>query len=134
MDLITVLGVIASLIACLQFTGTLMKRFESSDHSKPDLYRILQTIQGFQDTCNDLKSRLDAHFENEVRLSTYQHFDEPLRLCRKALKFLHKKLDGLNFISQHIVENRWNSKLKKCLQRLNEVKDLLKLALCRNDS
>ena len=134
MDPITVLGVTASLIACLQLTGTLVKRFEPSDHSKPNLYRILQTIQGFQDTCNDLKSRLNAHPENEARLSTYQHLDEPLRLCREALKFLHKRLDGLNFIDQHIVGNRWDSKLKKCLQRLDETKDLLKLALCRDDS
>lgn len=134
MDPITVLGVTASLIACLQLTGALLGRFGSSDHSRTDLHRILKNIQGFQDSCNDLKSYLDAHPENEARFSTYQRLDEPLRLCRGALEFLRKRLESLNFIGQYVVGNKWDSKLKKCLQRLDEAKDLLKLALRGDDS
>lgn len=134
MDPITVLGVTASIIACLKLTGPLLKKFGPSDHSKTDLSRILKTIQGFQDSCNELKSHLDAHPENEARFSTYQRLDEPLLLCREALEFLHKRLESLNFIGQHVVGNKWDFKLKKCLQRLDEAKDLLKLALRKDDS
>ena len=134
MDPVTALGVTASLIACLQLTGTLLKRFGPSDHSTTDLNRIWKTIQGFQESCNDLKSHLGADPENEGRLSTYQHLDEPLRLCRKALEFLQKRLESRHFIGQYLVGNKWDSKLKKCQQRLDEAKDLLKLALCGDHS
>ena len=106
MDPITVLGVTANIIACLQLTGALLKKFGPSDHSKTDLSRILKTIQGFQDSCNELKSHLDAHPKNEARFSTHQRLDEPLRLCREALKFLQKRLESLSFIGQHVVGNK----------------------------
>lgn len=132
MDPVTVLGVTASLIACLQLTGALLKQFGPSDHSQTDLNRILKTIQGFQDSCNDLKSHLDADPENETRLSSYRHLHEPLELCQEALKFLHKRLEGRHYIGQHIVGKSWDNKLKKCLQRLDEAKDLLQLALSKD--
>lgn len=134
MDPVTVLSVTASLIACLQLTGTLLKRFGPSDHSKEDLKRILKTIEGFQDSCNDLKLHLEADPENEARLSAHRRLDEPLRLSKETLTFLHKRLDRLDFIGQHVVGIRWDAKLKKSLQRLDEAKDLLKLARCNDDS
>lgn len=134
MDPISVLGVTASFIACLQLTGALLKRFGPSDHSKTDLNRILKTIQGFQDSCNNLKSQLDAHPENEARLCSYRYLDEPLRLCQEALIFLCKRLENPSFISQHKVGSKWDIKLKRCLQRLDEAKDVLQLALCMDDS
>lgn len=134
MDPISVLGVTANLIACLQLTGTLLKRFGSSNHSNTDLNRILKTIEAFQDSCNDLKSHLETNPENEARLSTYQRLKEPLQLCQEALKFLRKRLERPTFIGQHIVGSNWDAKLKKCLQRLDEAKDLLRLARYRDDS
>lgn len=134
MDPVTILGVTASIIACLQLTGTLLNRFGPSDHCKRDLKGILKTIEGFHDSCNDLKSRWEVDPENEVRRSAIQHLDKPLRLCEETLEFLQLRLDRLTFIGQHVVGIVWDNKLKKCLQRLDDAKDLLKLARCNDDS
>lgn len=128
------LSVTAGIIACLQLTGTLLKRFGPSDHCKHDLEGILKTIEGFHDLCNDLKSRLTVDPENEVRRSAIQHLDKPLQLCKEALEFLQSRLDGPTIIGQYVVGIKWDNKFKKCLQRLNDAKDLLKFALCNDGS
>ena len=134
MDPFSALGVAASIIACLQLTGTLLKRVGPSDHNKKDLIRIAKTVEGFRDAYDDLKSRLEADPENEVRLTAFQRLEDPLRLSKETLDFLHQRLERLGFVGQHIVGLHWDTQFKKCLQRLDEAKKLLELARSEDDS
>jgi hypothetical protein len=134
MDPVTILGVTASIIACIQLTKTLLNRVGPSSHSKDDLNRILDTINGFQGSYTELQSFLKINEEDEARLSALQHLEKPLQKCNEALEFLRKRLDGLNFIGQHVIGSVWDAKLKKCLERLSEAKDLFDLAMRRDQS
>lgn len=133
MDPFSALGVTASIIACIQLTEKLLKHVGSSDYKAQDLNRIVKTIEGFRDSYNDLKSYFLANAGDQARLSTLQRLEEPLRVCKEALNMLQKRLGHVNFIGQHIVGLAWDHKLKKCLQRLDEAKNLLELALRKDE-
>jgi hypothetical protein len=129
MDPFGVLGVTASVIACVQLTGALLKRVGPSDHGKKDLNRILKSICGFRGAYDGLKSHLEFNEEDQARLSTLQHLEEPLRDCKQTLEVLEKRLKTVRFVGQYIIGNFWDGRLKKCLHRLENAKELFELAL-----
>jgi hypothetical protein len=49
--------------------------------------------------------------------------------CKAALQLLEKRLRDVNFIGQYLVGGQWDRKLKKCLQKLEDGRELLELAL-----
>src|SRR6266536_5043226 len=129
MDPFGVLGVAASVISCVQLTGALLKRVGPSDHSKKDLHRILKVVCGFRGAYDGLKSLLEFNEEDHARLSALQHLEEPLRDCKGALQVLEERLRSVNFVGQYIIGTFWDGKLKTCLQRLEDAKELFELAL-----
>ena len=134
MDPFSVLGVAASIISCIQLTEKLLNRVGPSSHSKGDLNRILNTINGFRRSYDIFKLFLEINEEDQVRLFALQHLKEPLQKCNEALETLRKRLDGVTFIGQHLVGIAWDTKLKKCLKRLSEANELLKLAMSKDQS
>jgi hypothetical protein len=129
MDPFSVLGVTASIIACIQLTGALLKRVGPSRHSKKDLNRTLTVICGFRGAYEGLKSHLEYNEEDEVRLSALQHLEAPLRDCKQALEGLEERLKTVSFVGQHIVGSFWDRRLKGWLQMLEGAKELFELAL-----
>lgn len=124
-----VLGVTASIIACLQLSQSLLKRIGPSDHTKSDLNHTLQTLCAFQGAYEGVKAYLEHTEEDETRLSTLQSLEEPLQSCKLALDFIQDRLKNVNFIGQHLTGIFWDGKLKKHLKRLKDAKELLDLAL-----
>jgi hypothetical protein len=129
MDPLGVLGVTASIIACVQLTGELLKRVKPSDHSRQDLNRILKAICGFRGVYDALKLHLEFNEEDTARLTAFKHLTAPLENCKAALQLLEKRLRDVNFIGQYLVGGQWDRKLKKCLQKLEDGRELLELAL-----
>jgi hypothetical protein len=129
MDPFTVLGITASIIACLQLTGALIKRAKSSDHSRKDLNHILKVICGFKGAYEALELHLKYSEEDSSRLSAFNHLNEPLVDCKAALELLEKRLRDMDFIGQYLIGGQWDRKLNKCLQRLEDAKGFLELAL-----
>jgi hypothetical protein len=129
MDPLGVLGITASIIACVQLTGELLKRVKPSDHSKKDLNRILKVICGFRGAYEGLKLHLEFNEEGSARLSAFDHLMDPLEGCKTALELLENRLKDVNFIGQYIIGGQWDRKLKKCLQRLEAGKELFEVAL-----
>lgn len=124
-----VLGVAASIIACIQLTGTLLKQVGPSDHSKKDLNAILKAICGFKGAYEGLMTSLQLNEEDETRLSALQHLEEPLRDCKGVLDLLEKRLESPNFLGQHILGSLWDGKLKRWLKILQDAKKLFEIAL-----
>lgn len=81
-----ILGVAASVVTRVQLTGSLLKRIGPSDHSK-DLNGSLKVICGFSGAYEGLKTFLRLNEEDETRLSSLQHLEEPLRDCRSTWYF-----------------------------------------------
>jgi len=129
MDPFSVLGVTASIIACIQLTGTLLRRVRPSHHSKKDLNRILTVICGFRGAYDSLKSYLEFNEEDEARLSTLQHLEAPLQDCKQVLEGLEERLKAVSFVEQYMVGSFWDRRLKEWLHRLEGAKRLFELAL-----
>lgn len=134
MDPLTVLSVTASIIACIQLTDQVLKRVGPSSRNKDDLNSILETINGFRQSYDELKAYFNINEEDEIRLSAFQHLEEPLAKCKEALETVRKRLDGLTFIGRNVVGRVWDDKFKKCLERLSGARELLNLAMGRDQS
>ena len=128
MDPFSTLGVTASIIACIQLTGALLKRVGPSEHSKRDLNNIVKSICGIRGAYESLKSYLEIN-EDEARLSALQHLREPLQECKDVLDILKDRLQKTFIVDNRIVGNLGDSKLKKGLQRLDNAKELFDLIL-----
>jgi hypothetical protein len=128
MDPFSVLGITASIIACVQLTGELLKRVKPSDHSSKDLNHILKIVCSFRGAYEGLKLRLEVNEEDEARLSAFQHLRGPLEDCNAALELLQTKLKDRHFV-RYILGGQWDRTLKKCLERLEDGKELFELAL-----
>lgn len=129
MDPFSILGVAASIIACVQLTKELLKRVGPSDHSKKDLHAISRAICGFQGAYEGLKTYLELHEEDGTRLSALQHLEEPLRDCKHILDFVKRRLQSHNFVGHYIVGTLWDAKMRRNLKRLEDAKTLFEIAL-----
>ena len=129
MDPLGILGVTASIIACIQLSGSLLKRIGPSNYSKKDLNNVLISLYAFRGAYEGLRLHLELNGEDEARLSALQHLEQPLSECKRALDKIEKRLRNLNFIGQHVIGSFWDGGMKKCLQRLDEAKELFELAL-----
>ena len=129
MDPFTILGVTASIIACIQLTGNLLKRIGPSDHCKAELNRVLKIVSGFSGAYEGLKVHLEFNEKDEARLSMPHHLEEPLQRSKQALDTLEERLKTVGFIGQYIIGSTWDTKLRRCLQRLDDAKDLFELAM-----
>ena len=128
MDPITAVGLAASIIACIQLTETLLKRVGPSDHNKKDLTYIRQVVYGMHGVYQGLKLHLEINEEDRARLSELD-LEGSLRVCKEVLDVLNGRLQSVTFVGQYIVGRLWDGKLKKCVKRLEDAKELFELAL-----
>ena len=129
MDPFGVLGVTASIIACIELTGKLLKRVGPSNHNKADLDRILQVVSGFNGAYEGIKLCLQYNEKDHARLSMLQHLKDPLKDTKEVLKSLENRLKNVRIAGQYIVGSHWDGKFKKQLKRLEDAKALFELAM-----
>lgn len=129
MDPFSALGVAASIIACIQLSGALLKRIGPSDHSKKELYTTLQVLTAFKGAYEGLGTLLEFSDGDDARIAAIKHLEGPLQESKTLLDFLQRRLDSVNFIGQHITGAPWDRKFKKALQRLKETKELLEFVM-----
>ena len=129
MDPFSVLGVTASIIACIQLTGELLKRLGPSEHNKADLNRILQVVSEFNGAYEGFKLCLKYNERDHARLSMLQHLEGPLKDTKEVLEFLESRLQNVRFMGQYIIGSNWDGRFKKQLKRLEDAKALFELAM-----
>lgn len=129
MDPFSILGVTASIIACVQLTGSLLQSVGRSDHDRADLNRILQVVTGFGGSYEGLKLCLQFNENDHSRLSSLQHLEGPLKDSKAVLEFLQKRLENMGFVNQFILGKIFDGKLKRSLKVLEDAKALLELAM-----
>jgi hypothetical protein len=132
MDPFTILGAAASIIACIQLTGSLLQRIGPSSHDSAELNQILTILTGFREAYEGLKSCRQFNEKDEARSTMFQRLEEPLKNSEAALGFVQERLTEMSkatFIGHYFVGNFWDKKFKKYLQRLHDAKSLFELAL-----
>lgn len=129
MDPFSILGVTASIIACIQLTGALLKRVGPSHHSTSQLNRILFVTSSFRGACEGLKLCLEFNEKDSARSMALRQLEAPLKESKAVLDLLQQRLRGVSLVGQHLVGVLWDAKLKSSLQRLEEAKALFELAM-----
>lgn len=129
MDPVSILGLTASVIACIQLSGSLLARLRPSNHSREELNRILKTLCGFRGALEGLKTHIEFNVDDGERLSAVNHLEAPLTACKEALELVTQRLNAVSFVGKYIVGSVWDGTLRKALQRLDEAKDLLELSM-----
>ena len=125
---ITAVGLAASIIACIQLTGTPLKRVGPLDHNKNDPIHIKRVVYGIHGAYEGLKLHLEINKEDRARLSQLD-LEGSLRVCKEVLDALNERLRTVTYVGQYIVERLWDGKLKKSVKRLEDAKELFDLAL-----
>lgn len=127
------LAATASIIAVLQLTTACLKAGKKyigpSSHSPESLREILATLYRFNGTLNNLKLHLEINEEDQARLQALNHLDEPLRHCESVLRLLQNRLANVTVLGQYVVGERFDGKLKKDLNGLEDARALFELAL-----
>jgi hypothetical protein len=124
-----VLGVTASLIACIQLTGFLAKRLGPSSRSRDDLNRIVATLCGFRGALEGLKTHMEINSEDRDRMMSMQHLDKPLQECKAVVMLVENRFKSVNLVGKYIIGKLWDGKLDKTLKKLDEAKQLLELSM-----
>ncbi|KAK3989426.1 ankyrin repeat-containing domain protein [Cladorrhinum sp. PSN332] len=130
MDPITALGVTSGIIACIQLSGSVIKQLGPSSNSRDDLNKILKTLCGFKGAFDGVKTLIEANNDDQDRLSTLQHIEEPLKACQESLDLIQERLKQTSFLGKYVVGKVWDGRLRKALKSLDDAKDLLELCMC----
>ena len=131
------LTITASIIAIVQLTGACLKiskkltekRIGPSSYNSARLSAINTTLYGFNGTIKNLQTHLEICEEDQARLETLDHLEEPLTRCVDALKVLSLRMESDSFFKQYIIGSRFDKKLDDCLRVLKDATKLLELAL-----
>lgn len=128
MDPFSVLGVTASIIACIQLAGAIAKRVGPSSHNISQLNRIIAVVSGFRAAYQGLRLCLGLDERDEARNTALQYLEGPLKESKAILDFLQERLRNVSLIGQHVVGILWDKKLKDYMKRLEDARSLFELA------
>ncbi|KAK5651783.1 hypothetical protein OQA88_11650 [Cercophora sp. LCS_1] len=87
------------------------------------------TLCGFRGALEGLKTHVEFNASDGERLSTINHLEAPLGACKDSLELVTQRLNTVSFVGKYIVGSMWDASLRKALQRLDDAKDLLELAM-----
>ena len=131
------LAITASIIAIVQLTGVCLKiskklsekRIGPSSYNSARLSAINTTLFEFNGTIKNLQTHLEINEEDQARLETLDHLNEPLMRCGEALEVLRLRMQSDSFLERYIRGSRFDKKLDDCLRVLKDAMKPLILAL-----
>lgn len=124
MDLVSALGLAASIIACIQLAQSLSSHVGLSEHNRTDLERMLKTLRGFLAAYQGLKS-VAAIDESEGRFCLIEQAQEPwnLKECQEVIEEVRKRLEEKNLFNRWVRGSSWDKKFNKCLPRFDNIRE-----------
>jgi hypothetical protein len=127
------IGLVASVIAIVQISGACLKLslkpLGPSSYKPERLQSLSTTLYGFNGNIRNLQTLLEIYEDDQARLDTLNHLQEPLTKCHEALQLLNSRLQSDGFFAQYIMGSKFDKKFELCLRVLNDAKDLLELSL-----
>jgi hypothetical protein len=106
-----------------------LKGVGPSAHNKADLNRLLALASGFNGAYESLGYRLEYSENDDSRAVLLKQLEEPAKECKLVFECLQERLGNANFIQQHIIGSRFDTKFKKCIDRLRDQKELFELVM-----
>jgi hypothetical protein len=127
------IGLVASVIAIVQLSGACLKLslkpLGPSSYMPERLQTLNTTLYGFNGNIRNLQTLFEIYEDDQARLDTLNHLQEPLMRCREALQLLSSRLQSNGFFAQYIMGSKFDKKFDLCLRVLNDAKELLELSL-----
>jgi len=127
------LSVAASIMAVVQLTGACLKLGKKflgpSQHSPAGLDLIAKSLYDFNGAIKNLQTHYEINEDDQTRLNALNHLAEPLKRCEEALEIIRERLQNTTFLGRYVVGERFDRKLKKSLQVMEEARKLFEMAL-----
>ncbi|TGO45312.1 hypothetical protein BCON_0403g00060 [Botryotinia convoluta] len=127
MDPVSVLGLTASIIACVQLAQALSKKVGPSEHNRTDLERMLKTLRRFLASYQGLKN-IAAIDESEGRFCLVEQAEQPWKECQEIINEVQQRLEE-NLFHRWVRGSSWDRKIKKCLSTFDDVREQFDIAI-----
>ncbi|KAF7959741.1 hypothetical protein EAE96_001350 [Botrytis aclada] len=128
MDPVSVLGLAASIIACIQLAQALSKKVGLSEHNRTDLERMLKTLRRFLASYQGLKN-IAAIDESEGRFYLVEQAEQPWKECQEILNEVQQRLEEKNLFNRWVRGSSWDRKINKCLSRFDDIREQFDIAI-----
>ncbi|THV43912.1 hypothetical protein BGAL_0817g00010 [Botrytis galanthina] len=128
MDPVSVLGLTASIIACIQLAQAFSKNVGLSEHNRTDLERMLKTLRRFLASYQGLKN-IAAIDESEGRFCLVEQAEQPWKDCQEIIKEVQQRLEEKNLFNRWVRGNSWDRKISKCLSRFDDIREQFDIAI-----
>ncbi|KAF5877715.1 uncharacterized protein Bfra_002082 [Botrytis fragariae] len=109
---VSILGLTASIIACIQLAQALSKKVGLSEHNRTDLERMLKTLRRFLASYQGLKN--------------IAAIDEK---CREIINEVQQRLEEKNLFNRWVRGSSWDMKINKCLSRFDDIREQFDIAI-----
>lgn len=129
MEPLSAMGLVASIIAIIQITQTVLKKVGPSAHNKRDLNRLLSLASGFKGVYESLEYSLTYSEHDESRAALLKSLEQPARECKLVLQCIREHLENTNFVRQYIIGSHFDDKFKRCIERLKDERNLFEMIL-----
>lgn len=127
------LNLSANIISITDLTGTVLKicakHIGPSNHTSKQLSEIRSLLYGLHGTTKNLQTCIDISEEDEARLESFRHLQEPLQRCDEALRLLCERLRDKSLFNKYVMGTRFDKEFEDCMRVLGQARDLLDLAL-----
>ncbi|ATZ52364.1 hypothetical protein BCIN_08g01100 [Botrytis cinerea B05.10] len=101
MNPVSVLGLTASIIACIQLAQALSKEVGLSEHNRTDLERMLRTLRRFLASYQGLKN-IAAIDESGGRFCLVKQAEQPWKESQEIINEVQQRLEEKNLFNQWI--------------------------------
>ena len=130
------IGLAASIIAVAQLTGqclkTIRKRIGPSESSSSELSGISKSLYEFNGALKNFQTHLEIYEDDAARLQSLEDMGSALHRCEAALRVVKEFTEKTNFLGKYLMGPKFDNKLKASLKTLDGAKELLILALHRD--
>ncbi|KAM0138466.1 hypothetical protein ACHAO1_003500 [Botrytis cinerea] len=128
MNPVSILGLTASIIACIQLAQALSKEVGLSEHNRTDLERMLRTLRRFLASYQGLKN-IAAIDESGGRFCLVKQAEQPWKESQEIINEVQQRLEEKNLFNQWIRGSSWDRKINKCLSKFDAIKEQFDIAI-----
>ena len=128
-----VLGLVASVVAVIQLTDTVGKTASKYIHTvkgtRSTLQPLVYKLQGLKDILTAIQTQLEIKSSDHPKYLALQHLKQPLEVCQVIMIKLEARLNSIKVVGNYVVGSILDRSMTNYLNQLDDLTNLLRLAL-----
>ena len=128
-----ILGLVASVVAVIQLTDTVGKTASKYIHTvkgtRSTLQPLVHKLQSLQDILTAIQTQLEINSYDSPKSLALQHLKQPLEVCQAIMIKLEARLNSIKIVGNYVVGSILDRSTTDYLKQLDDLTNLLRLAL-----